>query len=105
MIEKNCTRNKISTEKNFGKSKKKKFRKNFHDFFFLQKFSASDFFSNNLFSGNIFSNFFLCSGLGGERSEQRGGWRAKRAAGGVGEWSEPPAGGLAVGAEGSVNSE
>ena len=95
MIEKNCTRNKISTEKNFGKSKKK----------ISKKFSASDFFSNNLFSGNIFSNFFLCSGLGGERSEQRGGWRAKRAAGGVGEWSEPPAGGLAVGAEGSVNSE
>ena len=31
--------------------------------------------------------------------------RAKRAVGGVGERSEPPAGGLAVGAEGSVNSE
>ena len=41
------------------------------------------------------NNFFLLFRAGGERSER----------GGVGERSEPPAGGLAVGAEGSVNSE
>ena len=44
----------------------------------------------------------------GERSERWGGGgegeRSERR-GGVGERSEPPAGGLAVGAEGSVNSE
>ena len=67
----------------FGKLKKKKFRKNFHDFF-----------SSKVFGFRLFLQQFFFSG--GERSEL---W------GGVGERSEPPARGLAVGAEGSVNSE
>ena len=69
---------KISTEKNFENSKKK----NFRDFFFLKFFFkiVSNFFD--------FSFVLLAGG-----------------AGGVGERSEPSAGGLAVGAEGSVNSE
>ena len=87
---------KISTEKKIWKIEIKIFRKNFHEFFFLQKFLASDFFCINFFSEKFDRFFFYYSALGGERSERRGG---------VGERSEPPAGGLAVGAEGSVNSE
>ena len=76
---------KIFTEKNFGKSKKK-----IDDFFF-----ASDFFFKIFFFRKCFFNFFFLfrTGMGGERSERRG----------VGERNEPPAGGLAVGAEGPVN--
>ena len=55
-------------------------------------------FLQQIFFLEIFFRFF--SILAGGQC-----WRAKRAAGGVGERSEPPAGGLAVGAEGSVHSE
>ena len=96
--------------KKISENRKKKFRKNFHDFFF--NFFASKIFgfrffsSSNFFFGNILSIFFYNSARGGERSESSGvvGERSERR-GGVGERSEPPAGGLAVGAEGSVNSE
>ena len=82
MIIKFCMRNlliiwKISTEKNFENSKKKIFAIFFLKFFFK---IVSNFFD--------FSFVLLAGG-----------------AGGVGERSEPSAGGLAVGAEGSVNSE
>ena len=99
---------KISTEFFFGNRKKK-----FHEFFFffsnffrLQRFSKSDIFSNQIFFRKYFFDFFLLFRAGGERSEQREGVgeRSERR-GVVGERSEPPAGGLAVGAEGSVNSE
>ena len=76
-------------EKIFGKSKKK-FWKIFHDFFFSKNFRL------RIFSSTIF--FFTIPRCGVLASEASGG-------GGVGERSEPPAGGLAVGAEGSVNSE
>ena len=80
-------------------NRKKKFRKIFHEFFFfLQNFRLQIFFLQQMFFFEIFFRFFLFR-AGGRC------WRAKRAAGGVGERSEPPAGGLAVGAEGSVNSE
>ena len=65
-----------SIEKKFAKSKKK-----FRDFFF--KFSV--------FIKTFFNIFWRQGWDEGER--------------GVGERSEPSAGGLAVGAEGSVNSE
>ena len=71
--------------KKIWKIEKKNFRKNFHEFFgfrFVRKY--------------FYDFFFFSARGGGERSEQRGG---------VGERSEPPAGGLAVGAEGSVNSD
>ena len=101
MIEKNCMRNqliicKISTEKIFGKSKKK-ISKKISRFFFLQKSSALDFFLQTFFSRNIFSIFCTILRWGGASGASGGR--------GVGERSEPPAGGLAVGAEGSVNSE
>ena len=99
-------------EKKIWKIEKKIFEKIFTNFFLLfflifllRKFSASDFFLHEIFFSEIFYPFFYYSALGasaassvvvGERSERRGG---------VGERSEPPAGGLAVGAEGSVNSE
>ena len=86
---------KISTGKKFRKIEKKNFEKIFTIFFFLQKSSALDFFLQTFFSRNIFSIFCTILRCG----------RAERAVGGVGERSEPPAGGLAVGAEGSVNSE
>ena len=96
---------KISTEKNFGKSKKK----NFHEFFFfflLQKFSPSDFFLQQFFFfRKYFIDFFTIPPWGASAASSGVCGRAKRAVGGVGERSEPPAGGLAVGAEGSVNSE
>ena len=84
--------------KNFWKIEKKNFRKNFHEFFFFFfNCFSSKFFGFRFFRKYFYDFFFFFSALGGgERSEQRGG---------VGERSEPPAGGLAVGAEGSVNSE
>ena len=81
----------------FLENRKKKFRKKFHDFFFLQKSSALDFFLQTFFSRNIFSIF--CTILRWVGASGASG------VGGVGERSEPPAGGLAVGAEGYVNSE
>ena len=82
MIEKNCMRNvlnkwKISTEKNFGKSKKKKI------FFEKTKFFlVADFFFSTQFFLKYFSDFrfYYSARGGGERSERRGG---------VGERSKP----------------
>ena len=78
----------------------------FSFFFFASKFSASDIFLHKFFFGNILSIFFYSSALEGRAQRAVGcvGERSERR-GGVGERSEPPAGGLAVGAEGSVNSE
>ena len=74
-------------------------------FFLLQKFSASDFTFIKFFFGYILSIFFTIPLWGASAASSGVCGRAKRAVGGVGERSEPPAGGLAVGAEGSVNSE
>ena len=87
----------------FWKIEKKNFGKIFTIFFFF--FFSKFFFGFSFFFINIFNFFFLFRAGGREERVARGCWRAKRAAGGVGERSEPPAGGLAVGAEGSVNSE
>ena len=82
MIVKFCMRNlliiwKISTEKNFGKF-----------FFFLNFFPIFfKFFSDFFFKIFVSLQIFWSKGSG------------------EGERSEPSAGGLAVGAEGSVNSE
>ena len=81
------TKRKISTEIFFGKSKKK-ISKKFSRFFFQKIFFVQIFFFNQTFFGNIFSIFIFTILRGAE-----------------GERSEPPAGGLAVGGEGSVNSE
>ena len=81
--------------KKFWKIEKKNFRKNFHDFFFLQKIFDSKFFLQQFFFSDIFSILFSIPRWGASVASD----------GGVGERSEPPAGGLAVGAEGSVNSE
>ena len=82
--------------KKFWKIKKEKNLK-FSRIFFLFCFNFFfEFFSIFfLLPADFFLQIFFphCRG---ERSERRGG---------VGERSEPPAGGLAVGAEGSVNSE
>ena len=85
----------------FRKIEKKNFEKFFTIFFsnfFLQKFSSFRFFLQQkcFFFRKYFFDLFYYSALG-RASEASGG--------GVGERSEPPAGGLAVGAEGSVNSE
>ena len=104
---------KISTEKNFEKSKKKIFEKIFTNFF-SQIISIFFFFKNfwlQIFSALIFFfrkyfiDFFTIPPWGASAASSGVCGRAKRAVGGVGERSEPPAGGLAVGAEGSVNSE
>ena len=86
---------KISTEIYFGKWKKK-ISKKFPRFFF-QFFLGAEFFINQMYFGNIFSIFIfnILRGAGGERSERRGG---------VGERSEPPAGGLAQAPEGGVSA-
>ena len=83
--------------KKFWKIEKKNFEKIFTIFFFfcfknfrLQILSSSFFFSE------IFYRFYLLFRPGG---------REQRAVGGLGERSEPPAGGLVLGAERSVNSE
>ena len=77
--------------------KKKNFEKIFTNFFFLKKFSTSYFFFNKIFFTIPRWGASVVSGWGGsERSERRGD---------VGERSKPPAGVLAVEAEGSVNSE
>ena len=74
--------------KKFWKIEKKNFEKNF-TIFFSSKMFGFRFFSPTIFFLEIFFRFF-CTIL-------RCG-RAERAVGGVGERSEPPAGGLAVGA-------
>ena len=88
--------------KKIGKSEKKNLEKisrlfspNFFHFFSFH-FWIQIFSSKKLFFSEIFSRFFYYSALWG---------RAQQAVGCVGERSEPPAGGLAVGAEGSFNSE
>ena len=80
--------------KKFWKIEKKNFRKNFHDFFFFKNFRLQ-IFSSAIFFSDIFSILFSIPRWGASVASD----------GGVGERSEPPAGGLAVGAEGSVNSE
>ena len=85
MIVKFCMRNlliiwKISTEKNFGKSKKKFLRFFFKNFF-------------QIFFRLSFVKFFISLQIFWSKGS------------GEGERSEPSAGGLETGAEGSVNSE